>query len=65
MACSYWQAVMCRSASRLLAPVIVNILAFHIFLLPAGAQMAILVTICWIIAFITGTAVLRRPLVQK
>lgn len=36
----------------ILAPVIVNILAFHALMVPAGAQMAILVTICWIIAFI-------------
>src|SRR5215472_3493869 len=32
----------------ILAPVIVNILTFHALLMPAGAQMAILVTICWI-----------------
>jgi uncharacterized membrane protein YphA (DoxX/SURF4 family) len=36
----------------ILAPVIVNILAFHALMSPAESQMAILVTICWIIAFI-------------
>src|SRR5215813_2082048 len=36
----------------ILAPVIVNILAFHALMSPTGSQMAILVTICWIIAFI-------------
>jgi len=49
----------------ILAPVIVNILAFHIFLLRAGAQMGILVTICWIIAFIPVRQYFAGLLVQK
>ena len=49
----------------ILAPVIVNIDAFHIFLLPAGAQLAILVTICWIIAFIPVRQHFAGLLVQK
>jgi len=38
----------------ILAPVIVNIDLFHIFLFPQLSQsvMAILVTLCWIVAFI-------------
>ena len=35
----------------LLGPVIVNILLYHIFLNPAGAGMAILVTVLWLIVF--------------
>jgi putative oxidoreductase len=49
----------------LLAPVIVNILAFHIFMMPAGAQLAILVTICWITAFIPVRQHFSGLLVQK
>ena len=49
----------------ILAPVIVNILAFHVLLMPAGAQMAILVTICWIIAFIPVRQYFSSLFVQK
>lgn len=49
----------------ILAPVIVNILAFHALLMPAGAQMAILVTICWIIAFIPVRQYFYSLFVQK
>ncbi|HYK36436.1 DoxX family membrane protein [Alloacidobacterium sp.] len=49
----------------ILAPVIVNILAFHALLMPAGAQMAILVTICWIIAFIPVRQHFSSLFVQK
>ena len=35
----------------LLGPVIVNILLYHGFLNPSGAQLAILVTILWFIVF--------------
>jgi len=35
----------------LLGPVIVNILLYHIFLNPAGFQMAIVVTVLWFIVF--------------
>ena len=49
----------------ILAPVIVNIDAFHIFMMPAGAQLAILVTICWIIAFIPVREHFSCLLVQK
>ena len=35
----------------LLGPVIVNILLYHIFLNPAGAVMAIVVTVLWLIVF--------------
>lgn len=35
----------------LLGPVIVNILLYHIFLNPAGAAMAIVVTVLWLIVF--------------
>ena len=35
----------------LLGPVIVNILLYHIFLNPAGAGLAIVVTVLWFIVF--------------
>lgn len=35
----------------LLGPVIVNILLYHIFLLPAGIVMALVVTVLWFIVF--------------
>lgn len=34
----------------LIAPVIVNIVLFHVFMAPAGLGMAILVTVLWILA---------------
>ncbi len=49
----------------ILAPLIVNILTFHALMLPAGAQMAILVTICWIIAFIPVRQHFSGLFVQK
>ena len=49
----------------ILAPVIVNILAFHTLMLPKGSQMALLVTICWIIAFIPVRQYFSGLLVQK
>jgi len=38
-------------ALALLAPVIVNILSFHAFMASAGFQLAILVTILWLLVF--------------
>lgn len=39
-------------ALTLLAPVIVNIFFFHVFMAPSGLPMAIIVVILWIIVFI-------------
>jgi putative oxidoreductase len=49
----------------ILAPVIVNIDAFHVFLMPAEAQIAILITLCWIIAFIPVRQHFAGLFVQK
>jgi len=49
----------------LLGPVIVNIDLFHILLMPAGAQLAILVTIGWIVIFIQQREYLSCLFVQK
>jgi hypothetical protein len=49
----------------LLGAMIFNIDAFHIFLMPAGAQLAILVTIGWIIVFIQQRQYLSCLFVQK
>jgi putative oxidoreductase len=38
-------------ALALLAPVIVNILCFHVFMLPSGLPLALIVTILWILTF--------------
>lgn len=38
-------------ALTLLAPVIVNILLFHVFLAPAGLPIALLVTVLWFLVF--------------
>ena len=38
-------------AIALSAPVIVNIIAYHLTMQHSGAQLAILATICWIILF--------------
>jgi hypothetical protein len=34
-------------ATALLAPIIVNILCFHIFMMPSGLLLAILMTVIW------------------
>ena len=49
----------------ILAPVIVNILAYHAFMSPAGAQDAVVVVICWIIAFIPVRQYFSGLFVQK
>jgi len=38
-------------AIALAGPVIVNIIAYHVTMQPAQAQLAILATICWLILF--------------
>jgi uncharacterized membrane protein YphA (DoxX/SURF4 family) len=38
-------------ALALLAPVIVNILCYHIFLSPQGAALAVVVTVLWFVLF--------------
>ncbi|WP_158752093.1 hypothetical protein [Acidobacterium sp. S8] len=49
----------------LLGPVIVNIDLFHILMMPAGAQLAILVAIGWIVIFIQQREYLSCLFVQK
>ena len=49
----------------LLGAMIFNIDAFHIFLMPAGAQLAVVVTIGWIIIFIQQRPYLACLFVQK
>jgi hypothetical protein len=38
-------------ALTLLAPIIVNILMFHVLMAPAGLVMAIVVTVLWVVVF--------------
>jgi hypothetical protein len=40
-------------ALTLLAPVIVNILLFHILMAPTGLVLALIVTVLWIVAFLS------------
>lgn len=49
----------------LLGPVIVNILCYHAFLLPAGILMAIVVTILWGIVFYSHRQYFSGIFVQK
>jgi hypothetical protein len=49
----------------LLGPVIVNILLFHILLLPAQSLMGVVVAICWIIIFIQQRQHFSCIFVQK
>jgi putative oxidoreductase len=49
----------------LLGPVIVNILCYHAFLLPAGILMAIVVTVLWGIVFYSHRQYFSGIFVQK
>jgi putative oxidoreductase len=40
-------------ALSLLAPIIVNILLFHILMAPSGLALAIIVTVLWIVVFLS------------
>jgi putative oxidoreductase len=40
-------------ALALLAPVIVNILCFHTFMAPSGLPLALIVTLLWILTFVS------------
>ena len=40
-------------ALTLLAPIIVNILLFHILMAPSGLSLAIVVTVLWIVLFLS------------
>jgi len=48
----------------ILGPVIVNILAFHTFMAPAGLPLAILVAILWIVVAIRNKQHLAGIFVQ-
>ena len=39
-------------ALTLLAPIIVNILLFHLFMAPSGLPLAIIVTVLWVLVFV-------------
>ena len=40
-------------ALTLLAPIVVNILLFHILMAPSGLPLAIVVTVLWIVVFLS------------
>jgi putative oxidoreductase len=57
-------------ALTLLAPIIVNILLFHILMAPSGLALAIVVTVLWILVFLRvrsafGGLFQRRVLAQE
>jgi hypothetical protein len=39
-------------ALTLLAPIIINILLFHLLMVPSGIPLAIIVTVLWVLAFV-------------
>lgn len=49
----------------LLGPVIVNIILYHVFLLPAGMLMAVVVAILWLIVFYAHRQYFSRIFVQR
>ena len=46
-------------ALTLLAPVIFNILLFHILMAPSGLPLALVVTVLWIVLFVTVQSAFR------
>ena len=46
-------------ALTLLAPIIVNILLFHILMAPSGLSLAIVVTVLWIVVFLEVRSAFR------
>jgi putative oxidoreductase len=52
-------------ALTLLAPIIVNILLFHALMLPSGLGLAIVVTVLWIVVFLSVRSVFGGILQQR
>jgi hypothetical protein len=52
-------------ALTLLAPIIVNILLFHILMAPSGLILAIVVTVLWIIVFLSVRSAFAGLLQQR
>jgi putative oxidoreductase len=52
-------------ALTLLAPIIVNILLFHILMAPSGLAPAIVVTVCWIVVFLSVRSAFDGLLQQR
>jgi putative oxidoreductase len=46
-------------ALTLLAPMIVNILLFHLFMAPSGIPLAIIVTVLWVLVFLSVHSAFR------
>ena len=52
-------------ALTLLAPIIVNILLFHVLMAPAGMVLAIVVTVLWVIVFLSVRSAFAGVLQQR
>src|SRR5712691_1269440 len=52
-------------ALTLLAPIIVNILLFHILMAPSGLLLAIVVTVLWIVVFLSVRSAFGGLLQQR
>jgi hypothetical protein len=52
-------------ALTLLAPIIVNILLFHLFMAPSGIPLAIIVTVLWGLVFLNVHSAFRGLLQQR
>src|SRR3979490_361572 len=52
-------------ALTLLAPIIVNILLFHILMAPSGLALAVVVTVLWVVVFLSVRAAFAGLLQQR
>jgi putative oxidoreductase len=52
-------------ALTLLAPIIVNILLFHLLMAPSGIPLAIIVTVLWVLVFLSVRSAFTGLLLQR
>jgi putative oxidoreductase len=52
-------------ALTLLAPIIVNILLFHLLMAPSGLPLAIIVTVLWVLVFLSVRSAFRGLLERR
>src|ERR1700739_691402 len=52
-------------ALTLLAPIIVNILLFHLLMVPSGIPLAIIVTVLWVLVFLSVRSAFSGLLQQR
>jgi hypothetical protein len=52
-------------ALTFLAPIIVNVLLFHILMAPSGLPLALVVTVLWVIVFLSVQSAFSGLLLQR